>query len=235
MPPIIHKNRTSTILIPEATNELFSDDDDDDDDDDGDDGVSEEDNEQNFEDNTSQYSSDESEAAFQMNFDAPELELDDVLNHLKERLDDNFSWIIIWILKYQERFRLSNVATDSLFKFFHYVLKNIDKNLFSTFPTSLYMARKNLGICAHLTKYASCEKCCKLYRIADVSSNSPDIMPKYTNCVFQEFPNHPMSNKREVCGNLLYKLVPTKNGLIKKPALIFPTASLKHQLGLMFK
>ncbi|CAG8710698.1 15054_t:CDS:2, partial [Rhizophagus irregularis] len=49
-------------------------------------------------------------------------------------------------------------------------------------------------------------------KIADVSSNSPDITPKFTDCVFQEFPNHPMSNKREICGNPLYKLVPTKNG-----------------------
>jgi len=153
----------------------------------------------------------------------------------KEGFDDVFSWIVIWILKHQERFRLSNVATNSLFHFFRYVLTNVDKNVYSTFPTSLYMAQKNLDIHAHLINYASCEEYCKLYRIADVSSDSPNITPKFMKCVFQEFPNHPMSNKRNACGTTLYKLVRTKKGMIKRPTSIFPTVSLKHQLNLLFK
>ena len=79
------------------------------------------------------------------------------------------------------------------------------------------------------------EKCCKLYKIADVSNNSPNLMPKFTRCVFQDFPNHLMSKKRNSCGNILYKLNHTKNGIIKKPTSIFPTISLKYQLNLLFK
>jgi hypothetical protein len=223
------KNRTSKAFLPDVINEILSNDDGDGDD------TSEEDNERDFEDETLEYSSDDSEEAFQVNFDAPEVDLEESDSRHAEGLDDTFSWIVIWILKYQKRFRLSNVATNSLFKFFRYVLVNINKNLFSTFPTSLYMAQKNLGICAHLIKYAACEKCCKLYSIADVSSSHPDYTPKFTNCVFEDFPNHPMSHKRNACGAPLYKQVHTKNGIIKKPALIFPTVSLKHQLTLLFK
>ena len=75
-----------------------------------------------------------------------------------------------------------------------------------------------------------------MYGIADVSSRSPDLTPTITNCIlFKDFPNHPMSHKRVACGAPLYKEVHTKNGVIKKPALIFPTVSLKHQLTLLFK
>ncbi|PKY62985.1 hypothetical protein RhiirA4_432870, partial [Rhizophagus irregularis] len=99
MLPVFQKNIKSTILVPEVTNELFSDDNEGDDNDDGGDdndgdNVSEEENEQNSDDDTLGYSSDDSE----LNFDAPELELEDDLKYPKEGLDDTFSWIIIWIL-----------------------------------------------------------------------------------------------------------------------------------------
>lgn len=220
------KYRRSETSLPEIINKLLSD---------NGDNASEEDNERNFEDITSEYSSDDSEEDYQVNFDAPEMELGESNYGHAEGLDHPFLWIVVWILKYQERCRLSNVAINYLFKFFRYVLVNIDENLFSTFPTSLYMAQKNLGICAHLIKYAACEKCCKLYKVSDVSSSNPNLTPKFTNCIYQDFPNHPMSHKRNACGTPLYKQVCTKNGIIKRPNLIFPTVSLKHQLNNLFK
>jgi len=227
-PIAFQKNRTSKTSLPEVVDELFSDDDRD--------GASdEEDYERNFRDNTLEYLSDDDLEEDQVNFDAPEIELEENNSRHAGGLENTFSWIIIWILKYQERFRLSNVATNALFQFLHYVLINIDETKFATFPTSLYMAQKDLGICVHLVKYAACEKCCKLYNISDVSSSHPSITPKFTNCIFQDFPNHPMSNKRNACGAPLYKQVRTMNGVIKKPALIFPMVSLKHQLNLLFK
>ncbi len=170
-----------------------------------------------------------------MNFDASEVELEDDFRYAKEGLDDTFSWIIIWILKYQERFQLSNIATNFLFKFFHYVFINIDEKLFSAFFTSLYITQKSLNTCVHLINYVNCEKCCKLYKIANVFNNSPNLTPKFTRCVFQDFSNHPMSKKRNSYGNILYKLIHIKNGIIKKLTSIFPTVSLKHQLNLLFK
>ena len=52
------------------------------------------------------------------------------------------SWILIWIFKYQARFRLSDVAIDSLIKFFHQVLMDADQTRFKDFPSSLNTASK---------------------------------------------------------------------------------------------
>ncbi|PKB93324.1 hypothetical protein RhiirA5_441643 [Rhizophagus irregularis] len=74
------------------------------------------------------------------------------------------------------------------------------------------MARKKLGFCVHIIKYAACDKCCKLYNIDDISSSKPAVAPKFTECTYQDFPDHPMSNKRNPCGATLYKNVYTKDG-----------------------
>ncbi|CAB5358264.1 unnamed protein product [Rhizophagus irregularis] len=68
-----------------------------------------------------------------------------------------------------------------------------------------------------------------------ILNSKPAVAPKFTECTYQDFPDHPMSNKRNPCGATLYKNVYTKDGVIKKPALIFPTISLKHQLSILFK
>ena len=76
-------------------------------------------------------------------FDDLEFESDE---YADTNLDFNDSWILLWILKYQSRFRLSDVAIDSLVKFFRMVLLDVDHKRFKEFPTSSYMMRKLLGI-----------------------------------------------------------------------------------------
>ncbi|CAG8505462.1 6740_t:CDS:2 [Funneliformis caledonium] len=39
----------------------------------------------------------------------------------------NDFWILLWIFKYQERFRLSDIAVDSLIKFFRVVLSDANE------------------------------------------------------------------------------------------------------------
>src|SRR5205823_9836866 len=56
------------------------------------------------------------------------------------------SWILLWIFKYQERFKLSDVAIDSLIGFFSLVLKDVNLNRFKKFPSTAYMARRLLEI-----------------------------------------------------------------------------------------
>jgi hypothetical protein len=85
------------------------------------------------------------------------------------------------------------------------------------------MACKMLGICAHIIKYAVCEKCCKLYDIAEVSTST-----------HIDLSNHLMSNQRNECMNKHTKTVHTINGTLYRPALIFSIISLKHQLQLMY-
>src|SRR5271154_1011723 len=64
----------------------------------------------------------------------------------KKNIDINDPWILIWIFKYQERFKLSNVAINSLIGFFSLVLKNINTNQFKDFLLTIFMARKVLAI-----------------------------------------------------------------------------------------
>ncbi len=43
-------------------------------------------------------------------------------------IDANNLWILLWIFKYQERFRLSDVAINSLIGFFSFILKHVDSH-----------------------------------------------------------------------------------------------------------
>ncbi|PKY38937.1 hypothetical protein RhiirA4_452039 [Rhizophagus irregularis] len=126
------------------------------------------------------------------------------------------------------------LSTDSLVKFLRYLLILLDANTFDFFPTSLYMARKTLGICAHIIKYAACEKCCKLYDVAEVSNINPNQVPVKSHCIHIDLPNHPMANQKNECMTKLTKTVHTINGTLYRHSLIFPTISLKHQLQLMY-
>ena len=97
-----------------------------------------------------------------VNFDAPEY--DDRNDGAKLPIPDinaGFTWIIYWIFKFQERYRLADTATDSLIKFVRYTLVSIDKNTYSEFPKTLYMARKLFSTDGQLVKLATCKKCCK--------------------------------------------------------------------------
>ena len=78
------------------------------------------------------------------------------------------SWILIWIFKYQTRFHLSDVAIDSLIKFFRQVLMNADQTRFKDFPSSLHIANKLLQIGSQSKTYAVCPSCNTLYNIVDV-------------------------------------------------------------------
>ena len=55
-------------------------------------------------------------------------------------------WIIIFILKFQTRFRLPDTAIDTLIKFVNHVLTGLDYDQFKNFLTSLYTARKKVGL-----------------------------------------------------------------------------------------
>ena len=147
----------------DSDSEDFEDDDDEDDDEDDD---TEDDNDE------------------EINFASTDLEdVDPSLPNID--IDDNYTWIILWILRYQQRYKLPNVAIDSLFKFLKFVLLTTDKNKFSSFPSSLYMAKKNLGISTNIIKYAACNKCHKLYDINEISNKT-----EVSTCSFVNYPNY---------------------------------------------
>ena len=108
----------------------------------------------------------------------------------------------------QERYRLSDMATNSLIKFIRYLLISLDENTYSKFLTSLYMARKLFGIGDQIIKYATCQTCCKLYSIKDLPTDKP------YHCSFQNFPNHPMASFRAPCSSVITKQIPTNQGIV---------------------
>jgi hypothetical protein len=147
-------------------------------------------------------------------------------------IDYNYAWIILWVLQYQQQYKLSNISIDSLFKFLRFLLLMIDKNKFLSFPTSLYMAKKVLGIRTNIVKYAACNKCHKLYGINEISNKT-----ELTTCSFINYPNHSIERFRQKCNNPLFKKIDSNNSIkdpIFRPIMTFPLVSIKEQLTLLF-
>jgi len=141
----------------------------------------------------------------------------------------SFIWIILWILQYQQQYRLSKVAIDSLFKFLRFFLLTIDEKKFSSFPSSLYMAKKTLGIFTKIIKYAACNKCHKLYDINDITNKT-----EIPICSFINFPNHSIERFRQKCNNPLVKKIDSNNEQILRPIMTFPLVNIRQQLTLFF-
>ncbi|CAB4442170.1 unnamed protein product [Rhizophagus irregularis] len=59
-------------------------------------------------------------------------------------IDDNFSWILLWIMNYRITYNIPETATESLIKFMKIVLNEIGGENFRTFPDSLYLAKKDV-------------------------------------------------------------------------------------------
>jgi hypothetical protein len=133
-------------------------------------------------------------------------------------------WIVYWILKFQERYQLSDMAIESLIKFMRYLLVLIDENTYSEFLKSLYIAHKLFGISDQIIKYATCKKCCKLYVLKDL----PIDKPYY--CTFQDFLNHPMINLKSSYDGIITKQLLKNNKLTYQPSLIYSIANIKQQL-----
>ncbi|CAB4445426.1 unnamed protein product [Rhizophagus irregularis] len=75
-----------------------------------------------------------------------DLDYDSDQEHPNMNVNMSDSWILLWIFKYQERFKLTDVTINSLTGFFALVLKDVDSNRFEKFPSTIYMARKLLEI-----------------------------------------------------------------------------------------
>ncbi|GET63728.1 hypothetical protein GLOIN_2v1788017 [Rhizophagus irregularis DAOM 181602=DAOM 197198] len=147
--------------------------------------------------------------------------------------NDNYTWIILWILQYQQRYKLPNVSIDSLFKFLRFFLLTVDENKFSSFPSSLYVAKKILGISTNIIKYAACNKCHKLYDINEISNTT-----EVPTCSFINYPNHSIERFRQKCNNPLVKKIDSNkdggNNPIIRPIMTFPLVNIRRQLTLFF-
>lgn len=136
------------------------------------------------------------------------------------------SWILIWIFKYQARFRLSDVAIDSLIKFFRQILTDADQIRFKDFPSSLHTASKLLQLGSQSKTYAVCPNCNTLHNIADV------VAEEGFKCKHVEFP---MKSKGKSCGEELTEQVPLTIGNKRRPKLLFPLPNLKIQINSLYQ
>src|SRR6266480_591621 len=84
-----------------------------------------------------------------------------------ESLNDSIdSEIIIWVFKFQQRFKIPDTALEAIIKFLRVILLRFDKLQFDNFPTSLYKAKKWLKIFEPKMQLAVCTDCHKLHNVA---------------------------------------------------------------------
>ncbi|RIA79087.1 hypothetical protein C1645_841558 [Glomus cerebriforme] len=159
-------------------------------------------------------------------FTAPDLGEDKDFKCSNSNIKFSESWILLWIFKYQSRFRLPDAAINPLFSFLCQVLKDADPNRFKNFPCTSYLAKKILQIVKIAKKYAVCPECNKLYIIKKISAGF--------KCNFIEFPQHPMKNFWEICETELLKNIPVTGGYTTRSRMIFPMPNLKAQIFAIF-
>src|SRR6266498_1049469 len=88
-------------------------------------------------------------------FTSPEIDSNEVF--VMESLNDSIETeIILWAFKFQQRFRLSDIALEALIKFLHIVLTRLNRLQFKTFSKSLYLAKKMLNIFQPKMQLAVC-------------------------------------------------------------------------------
>src|SRR2546421_584256 len=83
-------------------------------------------------------------------------------------INDDYTWILLWIMKFRIKNNVSEVATESLIKFAKLVLNEVSGDDFTTFPDSLYLAKKELGLKDRFQSFVPCTKCHKLYKKQEV-------------------------------------------------------------------
>ena len=73
------------------------------------------------------------------------------------RSSSNYDDILIWLLKFQSDFKISEGATEALVKFICQILcKFGGEDLFEDFPNSMYMLRKHFKFDNNFVTYSVC-------------------------------------------------------------------------------
>ncbi|CAB4385968.1 unnamed protein product [Rhizophagus irregularis] len=157
----------------------------------------------------------------------------DFPNNINENLQNIDDWIIVFVLRYQTRFRLADTAIDTLIKFIKHILTNFNYDRFKDFPTSLYTARKKLRLKHQFVKFSVCPLCHKLHNINDVKQHTIQQHKAIKKCGHVQFPNHrslrqcnaPLSEQKEL----------DDGKVVNAPLLIYPMPSIKEQLLQMYQ
>ncbi|CAB5297118.1 unnamed protein product [Rhizophagus irregularis] len=166
-------------------------------------------------------------------FASPKIDNDNEEAFIVESLSDSINTeIIIWLFKFQQRFRLPDIALESLIKFFHIILMRFDK---LQFPISLYMAKIWLNIFQPKMQLAACTDCHKLHNVKDIIAYKEEEKVAIMNCPYKEYPNNPISSRNQQCNNLLSILKKNKNATIAVPRMLYPKPNIHQQLSILYQ
>ncbi|CAB5360687.1 unnamed protein product [Rhizophagus irregularis] len=133
----------------------------------------------------------------------------------------------------RSRFRLADTAIDTLIKFIKHILTNFNYDRFKDFPTSLYTARKKLGLKHQFVKFSVCPSCHKLHNIDDVKQHTIQQHKAIKKCGHVQFPNH---HSLRQCNAPLSEQKELDDGkVVNAPLLIYPMPSIKEQLLQMYQ
>jgi ssDNA-binding Zn-finger/Zn-ribbon topoisomerase 1 len=146
-------------------------------------------------------------------------------------IDDRFSWILLWIMNFRIKFNISETATDALIKFVKLILDETGSDDFSAFPSSVYLAKKALGLKKdRFLSFVPCTKCNKLYKKDEVENYKQGETLAIMKCTHIEFPNSLLRSTR-LCGTPLSN----QRGTVLQPKKIYPFAGILQQLTSMFR
>ncbi|RHZ78691.1 hypothetical protein Glove_158g2 [Diversispora epigaea] len=128
----------------------------------------------------------------------------------KSTNNNSYLWILLWIMSFRIKFNLPETATESLIKFIKLLLSEIGNSEFDTFPNSIYMTKKELGLRDDFYSFPTCPKCHKLYNKQEVEDYKENDTNSIMKCRHVEFPNSATRRNRQ-CQTILFEQVPTMN------------------------
>ncbi|RHZ61009.1 hypothetical protein Glove_350g126 [Diversispora epigaea] len=107
----------------------------------------------------------------------------------KSTNNNSYLWILLWIISFRIKFNLPETATESLIKFIKLLLSEICNSKFDTFPNSIYMTKKELGLKNDFYFFPTCPKCHKFYNKQKVEDYKENNINSVMKCQHVEFPN----------------------------------------------
>ena len=155
--------------------------------------------------------------------------------------------IMIFLLKWQFMFHISNNAMDKLIKFLHKLFNHfsaLKQNEFSVisdlakrFPSSLTQIKKITGIDNKVfLENIVCCKCHSIYENISQCMEKESSVAKTKHCKYKPFPAHPNKRLRKPCNQPLLKQVKKANQqLALQPYKTYCYNSLVSSVTVLFK
>ena len=152
---------------------------------------------------------------------------------------------MIFLLLWQCVFHVSDAGMAVLVLFMHHLFRLLSSLVSSQYlsslsnacPTSLYSARKLLGLLDdQFIEYVVCPTCHSIYEYSQCFKQ--DIQGRRFSkcCWYVRFPNHPIRQYRKECGTLLLESVQTRTGgIILCPRKVFCYRPLHKSIAHLFQ